>query len=185
MTFPNSTALPGALLAALALAAALPAARAQHDPAQHNHAQHAPYAGLQQRSIKALSEQQLADLRAGRGMSMALPAELNGYPGPSHTLELAQPLALTPQQRERTEALFAQMQHEARLAGAEWIDAESALDRLFRERAATPEALRAATVAAAQAHGRLRETHLRYHLAMLEVLTPEQVASYNRLRGYR
>jgi Spy/CpxP family protein refolding chaperone len=176
----NANSLSSALLAVLAGASAAPAARAQHD-----HAQHAPYAGQQQRAVKSLSDPQLADLRAGRGMSMALPAELNGYPGPSHTLELAQPLGLTPQQRARTEALFAQMQLEARAAGAVWIDAESALYRLFSERAATPEALRAATAAAAQAQGRLRETHLRYHLAMLEVLTPEQVAAYNRLRGYR
>jgi hypothetical protein len=32
--------------------------------------------------------------------------------------------------------------------------------------------------------GRLRETHLRYHLLMMEVLSPEQVSQYNRLRGY-
>lgn len=46
------------------------------EPAQNS------YAGLQQRAIKALSDQQKADLRAGRGMGLALPAELNGYPGP-------------------------------------------------------------------------------------------------------
>ena len=48
-----------------------------------------PYAGMQARPIKALSEQQVADLAAGRGMGLALAAELNGYPGPSHVLELA------------------------------------------------------------------------------------------------
>jgi len=45
---------------------------------------HQPYTGLEARSIKALSEQQIADLRAARGMSLALAAELNGYPGPIH-----------------------------------------------------------------------------------------------------
>ena len=39
-----------------------------------------PYAGMQTRAIKALSDQQIADLRAGRGMGMALP-------GPAHVLE--------------------------------------------------------------------------------------------------
>jgi hypothetical protein len=39
------------------------------------------YAGMQARSIKSLSEQQVADLSAGRGMGLALAAELNGYPG--------------------------------------------------------------------------------------------------------
>ena len=51
--------------------------------AQHQHGQHhqTPYAGMQQREVKALSEQQIADLKAGRGMGLALAAELNGYPG--------------------------------------------------------------------------------------------------------
>jgi hypothetical protein len=50
---------------------------------EHQHA-HGPYAGLQQRGVKALSDQQIADLRAGKGMGLALAAELNGYPGPIH-----------------------------------------------------------------------------------------------------
>lgn len=48
-----------------------------------------PYTGLQERPIKALSDQQIDDLREGRGMGLALPAELNGYPGPRHVLGLA------------------------------------------------------------------------------------------------
>ena len=59
--------------------------------AQHKH-DHTPYAGQQQRAVKALSEQQVADLRAGRGMGLALAAELNGYPGPLHVIELADKL---------------------------------------------------------------------------------------------
>ena len=47
------------------------------------------YAGLQDREIKALSSQQIGDLREGRGMGMALAAELNNYPGPRHVLDLA------------------------------------------------------------------------------------------------
>jgi hypothetical protein len=42
---------------------------------------HHPYAGMQERGIKGLSDEQIADLRDGRGMGLALPAELNGYPG--------------------------------------------------------------------------------------------------------
>jgi hypothetical protein len=74
---------------------------------------HHPYAGLEQRAVKALSEQQIADLRAGRGMGLALPAELNGYPGPSHVLENADALGLSAEQRERTKGLFEAMNAEA------------------------------------------------------------------------
>jgi hypothetical protein len=48
---------------------------------------HHPYAGMAQRQVKSLADQQIADLRAGRGMGLALPAELNGYPDPAHVLE--------------------------------------------------------------------------------------------------
>jgi hypothetical protein len=34
-----------------------------------------PYAGMQSRTVKSLSEQQVADLNAGRGMGMAVPVE--------------------------------------------------------------------------------------------------------------
>jgi hypothetical protein len=51
-----------------------------------------PYAGMQTRPIKALSEQQVTDLEAGRGMGLALAAELNSYPGSSRVLELAEKL---------------------------------------------------------------------------------------------
>jgi Spy/CpxP family protein refolding chaperone len=177
-------------LAFIVLAGASFLASAQHHAAHGHHeqatrhGQHAPYAGLQQRDIKALSEQQIADLRAGRGMSLALPAELNGYPGPAHALELADPLRLSPEQRAKTQALFDTMQQEARTLGEQVIAAERALDRLFKDRRVAPESLAAATSRAAAAHGQLRESHLRYHLAMMDVLTPEQVTQYNRLRGY-
>src|SRR3712207_436389 len=76
----------------------------------HPHAK--PYAELVSRPVKALSEQQITDLRAGRGMGLPLAAELNGYPGPLHTLENADALMLNAAQRERTQALFDAMKAE-------------------------------------------------------------------------
>src|ERR1051326_5424589 len=72
-----------------------------------------PYAGLQTREIKALSHEQMADLAAGRGMGLALAAELNGYPGPRHVLDLASQLDLTADQRASVQALFDSMKSEA------------------------------------------------------------------------
>ena len=51
------------------------------------------------REVKALSAEQMTALAAGRGMGSALAAELNGYPGPLHVLELADPLGLSEGQR--------------------------------------------------------------------------------------
>lgn len=144
-----------------------------------------PYASLTERTVKALSAEQIADLRAGRGMSLALPAELNGYPGPSHALELARQINLTQVQRQRTEEIFAAMKAQATRLGEELIAAETELDRLFREERATSLSIAAATEKAARIQSRLRATHLDTHLAMKALLTTDQAEAYARARGYR
>ncbi|MDQ4136210.1 MAG: Spy/CpxP family protein refolding chaperone [Pseudomonadota bacterium] len=157
---------------------------AQHPDARGS-APAAPYAGMETRAIKALSEQQIADLRAGRGMGLALPAELNGYPGPIHVLELAGPLGLTEAQTRRMRDLHAAMRAEAIPLGERLIAQEAALDHLFAARLATPTTLAEATGAIGATQGALRAAHLKYHLSTLEVLTPDQVSRYAALRGYR
>jgi Spy/CpxP family protein refolding chaperone len=147
------------------------------------HAQ-TPYAGMQGRSIKALSDQQIADLNAGRGMGLALAAELNGYPGPSHVLELADKLDLTADQRAGVQRLFDAMKDEAMPLGARLIEQETELDRQFASRTVTPESLKASTAAVAATQGTLRETHLKYHLSTGSILTPAQMTRYAELRGY-
>ena len=161
------------LISAL-LAASLSAASAQQ-----------PYAGLQARPVKALSEQQIDDLKAGRGMGLALAAELNGYPGPSHVLELGDQLGLTAEQRTRMQALFNAMKADAIPLGATLIAQESELDRQFALKGVTPASLATATAAIGETQGALRHAHLKYHLATLEILTPAQISRYAELRGYQ
>jgi LTXXQ motif family protein len=144
----------------------------------------APYAGMQTRSIKALSEQQVADLQAGRGMGLALAAELNGYPGPAHVLELADKLDLSPDQRAKVQELFASMKQEALPLGSKLIEQETDLDRQFAGHAITPASLKSATAAIASTQGELRETHLKYHLSTIALLTEGQRQRYSELRGY-
>jgi hypothetical protein len=143
-----------------------------------------PYTGMEQRRVKALSDQQIADLKAGRGMSLALAAELNGYPGPLHVLELADALELSDDQRTRTKALFEAMKTETIPIGERIISEETALDRLFTEQRITPASLEAAVARIGVAQGELRAAHLRYHLAMSEILSPAQISRYAELRGY-
>lgn len=143
-----------------------------------------PYAGQQARPIKALSATEQADLLAGRGMGLAKAAELNGYPGPLHVLELAPKLALTPEQHARTQALFESMQRDAIAAGRELVQAERALDALFAERQVTPERLREALDRIGALQARLRDVHLAAHLEQTKLLTPKQASTYASLRGY-
>src|SRR3954454_2079126 len=93
-----------------------------------------PYAGMQTRSIKALSEQQVADLSAGRGMGLALAAELNGYPGPSHVLEFADKLELSADQRAKVQTFFDAMKAEAIPLGSNLMEQEAQLDGKFAAR---------------------------------------------------
>jgi hypothetical protein len=101
-----------------------------------------PYAGMQARAIKASSAEQIADLKAGRGLSLALAAELNGYPGPRHVLELVEQLGLTDQQRADVQRLFDDMTAEAVPLGERLIAQEAELERLFAGRVVTPSSLR-------------------------------------------
>jgi hypothetical protein len=143
-----------------------------------------PYAGLQTRPVKALSEQQIADLRAGRGMGLALAAELNGYPGPMHVLELADRLGLSADQREKVRQLFDSMKAEAIPVGSRLIEQEAELDRLFATRTITAERLKAMTSSIAETQGALRDTHLKYHLSTAAILSQHQMQRYAELRGY-
>jgi Spy/CpxP family protein refolding chaperone len=143
-----------------------------------------PYAGMQTRPIKALSEEQIADLRAGRGMSLALAAELNGYPGPAHVVELEGPLGLSDVQRQKAQELFAAMKAETIPLGEQLISQETELDRQFAEKTVTEASLATAMQAIAATQATLRTAHLKYHLTMLGVLTPHQTHRYGELRGY-
>lgn len=173
------------ICAAWATLAVLPAAAQDHSKTADRAPPGAPpYAGMETRPVKALSEQQIADLKAGRGMGLALAAELNGYPGPVHVLELADVLALSGEQRAATKRLIDQMKAETIPIGERIIADETALDRLFSERRVTTASLDAATARIGAAEGELRAAHLRYHLAMAKLLSPSQVARYRELRGY-
>jgi hypothetical protein len=143
-----------------------------------------PYAGLQTRSIKALSDQQIADLRAGRGMGLALAAELNGYPGPSHLLELADKLGLSDAQRSSARNMFEAMKAETIPIGERLIAQEAALDRLFADHIITPEKLNAAIGEIGATQAALRSAHLKYHLSTVAMLQPSQIQQYSLMRGY-
>lgn len=158
----------------LALSAAGPAAAASASA----------YSGQETRAIKALSAEEVEGYLAGKGAGLAKAAELNHYPGPAHVLELADALKLTPGQKAHTQAIFAAMQRDAKRHGASLIAAERELDRRFADRTITRERLRAILADIARAQADVRAAHLAAHLEQRAVLTPEQIAAYDRLRGY-
>jgi hypothetical protein len=161
------------------MVAALMAAAAPHAAVAQQ-----PYAGQQERDIKALSAEEIADLRAGRGMGMAKAAELNHYPGPVHILQLGEQLALSPAQTQAAQAALARMSAAAEPLGLAVLARERQLDQAFAAGTITPEELARETAAIGELQGRLRAVHLGAHLEMRQLLTPVQIARYDALRGY-
>jgi hypothetical protein len=165
--------LRNALFCAAALLAAFGNAFAQ-----------SPYAGQESRGIKALSAQEVSDLLVGKGMGFAKAAELNGYPGPMHVLELAAQLQLTPDQTSKTEALFKKVNARAVDIGRQLVEEERALDRQFSSKSITPASLQSSLERIATLQAELRRTHLETHLEQTALLSDTQIAAYSKLRGY-
>lgn len=150
-----------------------------------DHSGHAsPYAGFETRAIKSLSESDLDELRRGGGWGLALAAELNGVPGPAHLLELRDEIGLSPDQVAAIQAIFDEMQSEAIAAGAHLIEAEEAIEAAFRAGDLDDERLRALIAEAEAARAELRFIHLSRHLSTPPLLSADQIARYNTLRGY-
>jgi hypothetical protein len=143
-----------------------------------------PYAGLQNREIKSLSEADLVELRAGAGWGLALAAELNGVPGPAHLLELREQIDLTPEQVAAIEVIYAQMKAQAIVAGERLIAAEAAIEAGFREGNLSTDSLRELVAQSAAARAELRYVHLLRHLETPPLLSAQQISRYNTLRGY-
>jgi Spy/CpxP family protein refolding chaperone len=166
----------------LALALFIPASTI----AQHNHGAQTqtPYAGMQNRAIKALSDNDVNELRRGGGWGLALAAELNGMPGPAHLLELKDQIPLTPDQVTKTQALLDDMRKAAIPTGERLISAEKALEAAFASGKVDESSLRRLLADAESARTELRFIHLSQHFKTVQFLKAEQIKRYNILRGY-
>lgn len=146
-----------------------------------------PYAGQQTRDIKYLASEDVEALQEGKGGALgglAKPAELNGYPGPRHVLDLSQELNLTDEQEQEIRSLFEDMQAEAQPVGQQFLGVERKIDDAYADGAMTDEKLENLLNRSGDLYGKLRYVHLRYHFQTKEVLTEGQVQHYDALRGY-
>lgn len=165
--------------AASALIAVLGVAVAQHAP----HGGHTPYAGQQLRAISSLSDAEARGFLEGAGMGLARSAELNGYPGPMHVLELEAELKLTPEQRALVATAMANVKARLRELGARYVAAENSVDDAFRSGASADE-IAARVRDAGGLLTEIRMAHLAAHLEITPHLTQMQRQRYAQLRGY-
>lgn len=143
------------------------------------------YSTLLDTESRGMSAETMEAYRTGSGNGIALPAELNGVPGPRHVLDLADDLELTNEQQEQIQALYDAMRPEAIRLGEAILIGETALERAFRERTIDEASLETQLIGLGSLQAELRFVHLRTHLATVEVLTSEQVEQYNNLRSYQ
>jgi len=152
--------------------------------AQHSHEVQTPYAGMQNRAIKSLSDNDINELRRGAGWGLALAAELNGMPGPTHLLELKDQIPLALEQVAKTQALLNEMRKAALPTGERLIAAEKALEAAFANGKVDESSLRRLLADSEAARSELRFIHLSQHYKTVQFLKPEQIKRYNILRGY-
>lgn len=166
------------IVLAVAVLAAFP-------PAIHSaDASLSPYAGEQARAIKSLSVDDVDELLSGGGWGLAKPAELNGMPGPAHLLDMQNKIMLSAEQIDAIREIWARMNAKARQLGKRYVALETELDRKFATGRIDDVRLKSMLAEIGTVRSELRYTHLAAHLESLPVLKPEQVALYNRLRGY-
>lgn len=149
-----------------------------------NQAARSPYLGQLNSSVRGLSSQEVDDLLNGRGAGYARTAELNSYPGPRHVLDLKKELDLSPDQEKPIQAIFEQMQAEAKQIGQEIVQREAQFSTAFAGSTISEAGLKAQTKQLALLYGQLRAAHLQAHLQITPLLSAEQIATYNTLRGY-
>ena len=152
-----------------------------------NSSQISPYSGQEIRDIKSLSDNDVQSLQNGTGEAfggIAKLAELNGYPGPRHVLDIAQELQLTDRQRLEIELIYQNMSNNAKSIGSAIIAIEQDMDEAFANKTITEENLIAMLDKSANFYGQLRFVHLSAHLDTAQIMTTEQIQIYNEMRGY-
>ncbi|MCH7639567.1 MAG: periplasmic heavy metal sensor [Bacteroidetes bacterium] len=152
--------------------------------AQHAEHQQHPNTDHQGQHTSSLSADDITGLQEGRGMGMARPAELNGYPGPLHVLELADALGLTMDQRMEAQRLREALLAKAQPLGAQIVERERRLDMMFVQQRADREMIEAATAEIGLLRAQLRAVHLNAHVGMYAAMTSGQRTRYTNLRGH-
>ncbi len=121
-------------------------------------------------------------LENAQGGGMGSYADLNGYPGPKHILDMQNKLGLSDDQLKQIEAIMDEMTEMARAKGEMIVGKEESLNGLFKSRQATEETVKRLSAQIGQLRGELRAIHLVAHIQAEQVLTKEQTAKYNAIR---
>jgi Spy/CpxP family protein refolding chaperone len=121
-------------------------------------------------------------LENSEGAGMGSYADLNGYPGPKHVLDMQDSLNLSEEQLKDVQSIFDAMKESTRSTGEAIIAREVELESLFRSGKATREVVKRVSKEIGALRGELRAAHLVAHIQAKQVLTKDQIATYDSLR---
>ena len=142
------------------------------------------YVYLLDTEIRGLDQDTIEGYLTGKGLGQALSAELNGYPGPRHTIDMAEELELTEEQLAQVQALFDDMQSAVIPLGEKYLESVAELELTFREGTITDEYLLSQLEKITGIEAQMRYVHLSTHLATIDILSHDQIMQYNMMRGY-
>jgi len=123
------------------------------------------------------------DLLKGKGAGQGMFAELNGYPGPQHVLDLADGLKLSETQKKSIQELYGDMSTRAKELGQRIVGIEEELDEAFKSGLVSEKSVRDDCEQIGKLRGRLRAVHLAAHLKTRALLTDVQYDQYKKLRS--
>ena len=119
----------------------------------------------------------------GEGMGMAAYAEMNGYPGPKHVLDLADKLGLSAKQKSDIREIYDDMLSRARATGKMVVRVEGELNDQFVHGGVKEENTTEDSETIGRLRGSLRAIHLGAHIRTKALLTTKQIETYMKLRA--
>ena len=122
-------------------------------------------------------------LLKAEGMGQGKYAEMNGYPGPKHVLDLGDKLKLTATQRKSVQKFYDEMNTRAKELGKQIIQIEQELNDAYANGLISEKAVQNDCEEIGRLRGKLRAIHLAAHMKTKVVLNETQIALYRKLRS--
>ena len=119
----------------------------------------------------------------GEGMGQAQYAEMNGYPGPKHILDLVDKLKLSDAQKKSIQEIYQEMNARVKELGKRIIGVEEEMHEAFRTGLVNESSVRDDAEQIGRMRGKLRAVHLIAHIKAKKLMTDDQIALYTKLRA--
>lgn len=134
-------------------------------------------------AIRSLPGRDIVALAGGEGGGLAKIADLNGYPGPRHVLDMDAHLNLTTRQREQLRQVMSTMEADAKEVATRYLSALAQLEEDTRQGSLSGDQFLKRYRAVEALRTELGAVHLITHFKTKDLLTPAQVATYYKPQG--